>query len=341
MQSLTSPFYPTTVTRNNLDQDSIPIEPSFFIRDIPFHGRVCLSPMAGVSDSPHRLLARRFGSAWSYTEFVAAEQILIGNPKTIKLFSYSEEERPVTFQIFGNSIETITEAAIRIEPLKPDIIDLNMGCSTHRVSQRGSGAGLLKNLPLAGKMIESLRKNCKVPITAKIRIGWDNENLNYKDTIRSLQDSGVEAISVHGRTKEMSYNGLANWDVIAEIKSLANVPIFGNGDINSYPQINKRLQESRVDAVLIGRGAIGNPWIFSGIEKEDLDFDEINKVAKIHYDMMVDFYTREHAFRLFKKYFKNYTEQFDFYREKRDEILRIQDPSEFEDSWESSIFQLV
>jgi tRNA-dihydrouridine synthase B len=308
----------------------------FYVGNLPIHGRAVLSPMAGVSDSPHRLLARSKGSAWSFTEFVAAEQINLGNPKAIRLFHHEPDEDPVWFQIFGNSVESITSAAQRIEPLNPKIIDLNMGCSVQRVSQGGSGAGLLKNLPLAGRMIESLCKNISVPVTAKIRIGWYNDSLNYRETIHVLQESGVSAISVHGRTKEMAYTGFANWDVIAEIKSFAKVPIFGNGDIDSVSMMQKRLRESKVDAVLIGRAAIGNPWIFAGIEKTSLSILEINEVAWSHYLAMKNFYDRD-AFILFKKYFTKYFHDFEDYKKDKDAILRIRNEIEFEETWLSSL----
>lgn len=318
--------------------------PNFKIGGVPIYGNKSLSPMAGISDSPHRQLTRKFGSAWSFTEFVSSEQIIIGNPKTIRLFDYSEMERPIWFQIFGNDVDTVTEAAKRIEHLKPDIIDLNMGCSTHKVSQRGSGAALLKDLPLAGKMIESLRRSVNIPITAKIRIGWSNTELNYKETVHVLEESGVQAISVHGRTKEMAYTGSANWNAIAEIKSFAKVPIIGNGDISSCKIAEQRLEETKVDAVLIGRGAIGNPWIFSGREKDSLDFQTVFEVARQHYELMKDFYGFDTAFRLFKKYFVKYFRNFEFYREIKEQIIRLENAQEFEEVWLKDIekiYQIV
>lgn len=307
--------------------------PCFYIRDIPFYGRVCLAPMAGVSDQPHRELVREFGASWSYTEFVGAEQILIGNPKTFRLFEFNEMERPITFQIFGNSPETITPAAIKVLELNPDIIDLNMGCSTQKVSQRGSGAGLLRNLPMAGKIIESLRKNCPIPITAKIRLGWSHDELNYKETVHVLQESGVEAISVHGRTKDMGYRGMADWNAIHEIQSIAKVPVIGNGDIDTSSKIQKRLDETGVNAVLVGRSAIGNPWIFAGIDKKTLSFNEINQVAKRHYNKMKLFYGEDHAYRLFKKYFKAYFMELKNLQKSTEAILRLEDSVNFEKKW--------
>jgi nifR3 family TIM-barrel protein len=312
------------------------MNPDFWIGNVPIYGRMALSPMAGISDSPYRDLCRRMGSAWSFTEFVSAEQILIGNPKTFRTFQFEKEERPVWFQIFGNSVSTVTEACKRILALEPDIIDLNMGCSVQKVSQKGSGAGLLRNLNLAGRIIEDLCKVSPVPITAKIRIGWTNDCLNYKETVKVLQESGVSGISVHGRTKEMAYTGRANWDVIAEIKSLAKVPIIGNGDIQSHAEAKERLRTSRVDAVLIGRGAIGNPWIFSGATKENLEFSEVYRVAREHYLAMIPFYGPDSTFTLFKKYFTKYFGHFSEYDSCRQTLLRIEKAADWFSVWEKS-----
>ncbi|WCL49527.1 tRNA dihydrouridine synthase [Leptospira sp. GIMC2001] len=306
---------------------------SFTVGNVAINGRVCLSPMAGISDSPYRRITREMGAAWSFNEFVSAEQILIGNPKTFRMFHYNVEEKPIWFQIFGNAVEPVVEAAKRIEILQPNVIDLNMGCSVQKVSQRGSGAGLLRNLPLAGKMIEGLCKNLSVPVTAKIRIGWQNDSLNYLETIKVLQNSGVAAISVHGRTKEMGYTGRANWDAIEEIKSIAEVPIFGNGDIADIDTVQMRLVTSKVDAVLVGRGAIGNPWIFSGIDKAKLTFGSVFDVAYRHYIYMKEFYGSDNAVRLFRKHFTKYFQDFKEFSLNRQELLRMDDPYQFEEEW--------
>lgn len=311
--------------------------PSFHIRNIPIYGNMALSPMAGISDSPYRRLVREWGAAWSYTEFVAAEQVLIGKEKTFQSFRYHPIERPIWFQIFGNAVDPIVEAAKRIESLEPDAIDINMGCSTHKVSQRGSGAGLLRNLPLAGRIIESLRKKISVPITAKIRLGWDQNTRNYLEALHVLEESGVEALSVHGRTKDMGYSGEADWNSIAEIKARAKIPIIGNGDITDFNLAQRRIRESKVDAVLIGRSAISNPWIFSGRHRKELTIGVVTLVAQLHYQRMVEFYTREHAFRDFKKFFYKYYQDFDFYQEARGQIVRKENAEEFEEAWFQSL----
>ena len=292
------------------------------IGNVEIKGDVILAPMAGVSDSPYRQICRSFGSAFAYTEFVSTDGISHGSKKSIDLFRFKEVERPITFQIFGNNINIITEATRIIEDLGPNVIDLNMGCSVAKVSHRGSGAGLLRDPSYAGKIIESMTKAVNVPITAKIRIGWDHENLNYKEIVHVLQESGAQAISVHGRTKSMAYTGFADWNIISEIKSFAKVPIFGNGDILTYEQAQSRLKESGVDAVLIGRAAIGNPWIFSGIEKSVLTFDEIRNMIVYHLNLMLEFYGSDHGLILFRKHVSKYLKGFYGVSELRNKLVK-------------------
>ncbi|TGN20327.1 tRNA dihydrouridine synthase [Leptospira idonii] len=301
------------------------------IGEIQISGKVALSPMAGISDSPYRKIARRFGSAFAYTEFVSTEQILLGNQKSIDMFRFEEMERPIFFQIFGSDLNTVVEASKRIAPLKPDVIDLNMGCSVSKVSHHGSGAGLLRNLKLAGQMIEGMKKAVNLPITAKIRLGWDADSLNYKESVHILQESGVSAISVHGRTKAMAYTGKADWNAIGDIKSFAKVPIFGNGDVASFQEAQDKIKTYGVDLVLIGRKAIGNPWIFSEREKQDLPFSEIRKVVIEHLLGILDFYPSEddYGLILFRKHFSKYMDGISFPSELKSELLQTKSLTTF------------
>ncbi len=273
---------------------------------ININGKIALSPMAGVSDSPTRQLTRKMGSAFSFTEFVSTDGIKKGIQKTIDLFKFKEIERPIHFQIFGNRKEIITDACKIIEELKPDVIDLNMGCSVAKVAHKGSGAGLLRDPIYAGEIIYSMAKSVNIPITAKIRLGWDHKSLNYREIVNILQESGVSLLSVHGRTKMMGYSGKADWNRIGEIKSFAKVPIWGNGDITSFREANQRIKETGVDGVLVGRGAIGNPWIFSNIDKESLDFSTIREKIVEHLQLMQGFYGEENGLILFRKHFVRY-----------------------------------
>ncbi|XDD50253.1 tRNA dihydrouridine synthase DusB [Leptospira sp. WS92.C1] len=301
------------------------------IGNVTIPGRISLSPMAGISDSPTRRICKKFGAAFSYTEFVNTDEIVHRAPKALKLFQFDPEERPITFQIFGNRLEIIAEAAEIIQELKPDIIDLNMGCSTRKVSLRGAGAGLLRRPAQAGKIIEAIKKRVNVPVTAKIRIGWDSQTRNYLEVAKQLEESGVDALTVHGRTKEMAYTGLADWDAIGEVKANARIPIFGNGDIKSFQEANAKIREYKVDGVLIGRNAIGNPWIFSENKKEELSWEKIYTVILEHLCWMIESFGEEFGLVLFRKHLVKYLSGLEFDSLWKAELLEIREFKRFEE----------
>lgn len=296
------------------------------IGTVEIPGWLAMSPMAGISDSPTRTLVRRFGSAFSYTEFVSTDSLAVGSKKALSLLNFREEERPITFQIFGNKLEIIVDAAKRIRELNPDIIDLNMGCPARNVSMRGSGVGLLRKPIYAGKIIEEMRKALDIPVTAKIRLGWDDMSRNYMEVSRILEESGVMAISVHGRTREMGYSGKADWDAIADIKAARKVPIFGNGDVSSYEEAVRRKQESGVDGVLVGRNSIGNPWIFSNQLKEILSLEQIVSVALTHLELMRESFGDKLGVLLLRKHLVRYIQGREEFAASRMEILKAENP---------------
>ncbi|HZY40422.1 MAG TPA: tRNA-dihydrouridine synthase family protein, partial [Anaerolineae bacterium] len=189
-----------------------PRQPNFTIRDIPIYGDVILSPMAGFSDLPFRSICRAYGSAMSYTEFVSAEAMSHNNPKTWRFFDFKPEERPVTFQFFDNDVERlVTQIKRAVDRCQPDIVDINMGCSVSSVSQRGAGAGLLRTPAKIAQIFDRLTHELTIPITGKIRLGWDDDALNYLEVAHVLEDNGASAIAVHGRTKAQAYKGEARW----------------------------------------------------------------------------------------------------------------------------------
>lgn len=283
-----------------------PQNPAFMIRDIPVYGDVILSPMAGFSDKPYRLICREYGSAMSYSEFVSVHAILHGNDRTWQMLAFDESERPMTFQIFGSDEAIIEQAAREIEPLGPDIIDINMGCSVPKVSGKGAGAALLKDPPKIGRIFKRLTKALSVPVTGKIRLGWDETSLNYLEVAKILEDNGAALIAVHGRTKLQAYNGSANWDAIAEIKQSVRVPVIGNGDVACVADIQRMKQHTGCDAVMIARAAIGNPWIFQGKDIEQVTLAEKARLIYRHLDLMLDFYGEERGLILFRKHVVKY-----------------------------------
>jgi tRNA-dihydrouridine synthase B len=299
-------FSKETVSLSMLIQSNLLAQPNYYIREIPVYGDLILAPMLGYSDSPDRIIARRFGSALSYSEFVNAIDIL-GNFSSIeKRLTYHEAERPVVFQIFDNDPSRIIAAAKLIFQLNPDILDINLGCSAKKVSNRGAGAGLLRTPDLIKDIFSELVKISPIPVTAKIRLGWDDSSLNYLDIARLLEDNGASLIAVHGRTKIQAYSGLSDWQAIAEIKQTVHIPVIANGDVKSLEDIDKIKLITDCDGVMIGRGSIGNPWIFSRIDHNLLSLEETKQVILDHLRLMTDFYGPDWGHVIFRKHLKAY-----------------------------------
>ncbi len=272
------------------------------IGNLKIDGNFVLAPMAGFTDSPFRFIAKKHGAAFVFTELISADGIIRANKKTNDLLRFNNNERPVGIQLFGRDPDVMVEAAKRVEELNPDLIDINAGCSVRRVLSGGSGAGLLSNPELLAEIALKIVKNVNVPVSAKIRIGIDEHNRNYLEIIRILQESGISFVSVHGRTRAQGLKGHADWDVIKEIKNYSAIPIIGNGDIMSYAEAVKRHESSGCDAVMIGRAAIGNPWIFSGHVPDNR---EIAEQIKEHLDLMLEFH-KDKGIILFRKHIVKY-----------------------------------
>lgn len=234
---------------------------------------VFLAPMEDVTDIGFRLLCKRFGAAMVYTEFVSAEALIRDVKSTIQKLTISDVERPVGIQIYGRDVDAMVEAAKIVEQAGPDLIDLNFGCPVKKVAGKGAGAGMLQNIP---KMLEITRKvvdAVKLPVTVKTRLGWNHEQLIITELAEQLQDCGIKALTIHGRTRSQMYTGNADWTLIGEVKRnpKIHIPIIGNGDIHSLDEADKAFQEYGVDAIMIGRATFGCPWIFS---REELDFNQ-------------------------------------------------------------------
>ncbi len=268
------------------------------------HGSILLSPMAGFSDSPYRRICREQGAAFSITEFVPTQHLFHSAPSALRLFRFHESERPILFQIFGNDPDIIVNAAKRIVPLNPDGIDLNMGCSTRKVSMRGSGAGLLREPKKVREIIRRLVRETKIPISAKIRLGWDANSRNYLEIADILESEGVWMMAVHGRTREMGYSGEADWNAIGEIASKVTIPVFGNGDVKSREEAHLKVARYGVHGVYIGRGAIGRPWVFRPAGGEPSPFEK-REIMRHHFSLMQAFYGSAAAI-LFRKHLTRY-----------------------------------
>ena len=304
------------------------IPPNFYIRDVPIYGDAVLAPMDGYSDWPFRSICRELGSAMSYTEFVQVEKILSRSKQPAKKLHFEEAERPVTFQLYGDNVDKIIEAALRVQDWGPTIIDINMGCPAKSVSDRGAGVGMMKTPIKIARLFTKLSKKLTVPLTGKIRLGWER-NKNYKLIARIVEECGGALIAVHGRTKEQSYSGNANWDAIAEVKSIVKIPVIGNGDVKRVEDIEKIKNYTKCDAVMIGRATLANPWIFSRLNREEVTAEQVQKTVRTHLARSVQFYGDEDGSRLFRKYAVQYLLMQTLTRETRKQILKPMPSAEF------------
>ena len=222
-----------------------------------------LAPMAGVTDSSFRRLIKELGGVGLIvTEFISVEGITRGNMRTHRMMKFLPEERPLSIQIFGYDDARMVAAAEIIAETGADIVDINCGCPAKKVVNGGGGSSLLRDLPQLEKILRGIRKAVSIPVTMKIRTGWDDCSINAVEVARLIEDCGGDMVAIHGRTRQQGYSGLANWDVIAEVKGAVSIPVIGCGDVTTPEQALKRLSDTGVDAVMIGRGAIANPWIF-------------------------------------------------------------------------------
>lgn len=228
-----------------------------------------LAPMEDVTDIGFRMLCKRFGAAMVYTEFVSAEALVRSIKSTVSKLTISEDERPVGIQIYGRDLDAMVEAAKIVEAARPDVIDLNFGCPVKKVAGKGAGAGMLRNIPLMLEITREVVKAVKIPVTVKTRLGWDCNNIIITELAEQLQDCGIQALTIHGRTRSQMYTGEADWTLIGEVKNnpRIHIPIIGNGDIKTPEQAREAFNRYGVDAVMVGRATFGCPWIFKEMKE--------------------------------------------------------------------------
>ncbi|MBN1962188.1 MAG: tRNA dihydrouridine synthase DusB [Deltaproteobacteria bacterium] len=264
-----------------------------------------LAPMAGVSEKPFRIIARNLGAAAALTELVSAKGLFYGSSRTERFLAHDLEEKPFWVQLFGGDPKAMAEGAARAVDLGADIIDINMGCPVKKVTREGAGAALLKDPLRAAKIIQAVTNRVPVPVTAKIRAGWDVHSLNYIEFSRVLIDSGCSVITLHARTCSQGYSGKANWSFITELVAASSIPIIGNGDARTPALARQMFDQTGCAAVMIGRGALGNPWIFQALTAPEVSpqtpndrWQLIRKHLEAHLEFVGDFKRGVRGFRI-------------------------------------------
>jgi nifR3 family TIM-barrel protein len=259
------------------------------------------------------------------TEFINALDVVQKNPRYPKRTRFSPEQRPVSLQILGNTPERMLTAAIElVRDVQPDIIDINLGCQSSNVTSRGAGAALLREPEKIAKIFSLMTREFDLPVTGKIRLGWDEDSLNYLEIAKTIQDNGGAMVAVHGRTRKQAYRGEARWEPIREVKEALQIPVIGNGDVKTTADIERIKQQTGCDAVMIGRVTVENPWIFSRLNRDEVSPQVVEQTALEHFDMMLDFYG-ERGVITFRKHLKAYLKPYGFSRERLLPVLKTHD----------------
>lgn len=302
------------------------------IGDTTLEAPFVLAPLAGYTDSAMRRLARRLGAAMVWTEMVSAEGAVRGSGKTFELLAFDPSERPIAFQLFGARPESMAGAVRSVARLAPDVIDLNAGCPAKKVVRGGSGAALMRDLTLLEEIAAAAVEATDIPVTAKIRSGWDEHSVNAPEAARVLAGVGVRAISIHPRSRRQGFKGSADWSVIRDVKRAVGIPVIGSGDVKSPEDAVAMLEETSCDAVMIGRAAVGNPWIFSrtrelaerGRPSAPPPLTDRITLAIEHLDLMVELKGERRGVREMRKHIVAYLRGFPGASGLRAELVRME-----------------
>ena len=295
-----------------------------------------LAPMEDVSDPPFRMLCKKHGADLMYTEFISSEGLIRDAAKSVMKLDIYEYERPIGVQIFGSEIDTMVKCAEIIERTNPDLLDINYGCPVMKVTCKGAGAGILKDIPKMVRMTEAIVKATKLPVTVKTRLGWDDSSKNVVEVAERLQDIGIQALTIHGRTRVQMYKGEADWTLISEVKNnqRMRIPIFGNGDITSPDKAVEYKNRYGVDGVMIGRASIGYPWIFNEIKHfvktgEKLAPPTIAERAaacREHFEFSIKWKGEKLGVLEMRRHYTNYFKGIPNFKDDRMELVTLMEP---------------
>ncbi len=299
---------------------------------------VLLAPMEDITDPSFRMICKNFGADLMYTEFISSDGLIRYGEKSLKKLDIFPQERPVGIQIYGHLIDAMVEAAKIAENAKPDLIDINFGCPVKKIANRGAGSGMMRDVPLMVTMTDAIVKSVNLPVTAKTRLGWDENSKNVAEITERLQDVGIQAITIHGRTRSQFYKGQADWTLIGEVKNSPriSIPVIGNGDITNAIEAKEKFDRYGVDAIMIGRASVGRPWIFKEV-RHYLDTGELlpeptvaEKVdlALLHLGKSIDFKEGNRSIFEMRRHFSNYFKGLPHFKETRLKLLTTLDTEE-------------
>ena len=308
-----------------LEESSVLATP-FSIGGVTIPGRLLLAPMDGFTDSPFRSMCKEHGAALCTSEFINGIDMMYGHPHLKNQLVFQDNERPFCYQIFDDDPQRLLDAGIKLAERKPDLLDINMGCSARSVSNRGAGAGLLRDPEKIKQIACSLVREVPVPVTAKIRLGWDDRSRNYLEVAKILEDCGISAITVHARTRKQGYQGTADWDAIAEVKTYASIPVIGNGDVQNVEDALRLIKHTSCDAVMIGRASLGNPGVFEGKTRGNISNVELFDGMVQHLQRMTEMYSPRIGTILFRKHLARYLSEHLLSSEIRQKIFSIEEP---------------
>lgn len=309
------------------------------IRDIELGDfPLLLAPMEDVSDPPFRALCKKHGADLMYTEFISSEGLIRDAAKSVQKLDIFEYERPIGIQIFGSDIESMIQCAEIIDKVQPDLLDINYGCPVKKVACKGAGAGLLQDIPKMVRMTEAIVKSTKLPVTVKTRLGWDDDTKYVVETAERLQDIGIEAISIHGRTRKQMYKGEADWTLIGEVKnnSRMRIPVFGNGDIDSPEKAVEYKNRYGVDGIMIGRASIGYPWVFNeikhfmatGTHLAAPSIQDRVQACRDHLEMSIQWKGMQLGINEMKRHYTNYFKGIAHFKEYRSKLVTTSEVDE-------------
>ncbi|MDX9948442.1 MAG: tRNA dihydrouridine synthase DusB [Bacteroidales bacterium] len=297
-----------------------------------------LAPMEDITDPSFRYLCKLNGADFMYTEFISSDGLIRDGQKSVKKLDIYDFERPIGIQLYGHLTDAMVEAALIAENARPELIDINFGCPVKKIANRGAGAGMLRNIPLMISMTESIVKAVKLPVTVKTRIGWDEDSKNIVEIAERLQDTGIAALTIHGRTRSQLYKGTADWTLIGEVKNnpRMKIPIIGNGDIDSPEKAREMFSRYGVDGIMIGRATVGRPWIFRDIRHyldtgELLPEPEVSEkalLALLHLDKSIEFKEGKRAILEMRRHLSNYFKGLPHFKETRLKLLTTPEPDQ-------------